>query len=676
MDTEATQNFNERNPDPEVLPPTNGSTSVEFTAHIDQSSIEPAFRLSVNADQSPIPQPQQLSADRHSSADVDTPLGKSKKKGVQGPRLRKACDACSKRKVKCDEQGPPCKACATLSIPCTFSRPSRRRGPRNRHADAIKDQLLNPTLDHHHGSGPASPTYAAQTLASLAQQPVLSADSICPPQLLERFVDDYFKYVHPLVPVPHEPSFRAGLAAREDLNNPNFLALLASMIGCLVASFPRRPRQHIQDLRMEGLFPNSNALIERCRRTAIEARGMTYLDRQQTVDDAIIAYLQGLIGAYSFNWDACRLYMGQCVTISRVVGLHRRGGPGIDVDEGLGHQQGGDAILQEMYKRVFWIVFSTVSSLQQLGVSARELSIPPPTALEPYPEFPMEIDDAYITPQGAHPMPEGEISRLAGFNANMKIYQACTGVSVMDLAYGINELFDWNRQNLTLRQSLSSVEDVLSHAPPEFSLQHKSAPLHDQRYPPPNQGYPEMFAPERESAHDRRKVQLEIQKANLHAAQLATRSFLIDKYSILFEAHYGSTRGSTDVIMENGSSDEKTSPNKDEMTGKRDILIKDLLKLLQSLDLTYLEPCGLGFTNKIRQVASTLINTPPHRKSAFHKGAEQYLMRLVDFLTNTQRVGPGVLPPPLEAGGGVDEEEEVRAKQWGELLQPMGGFGV
>ncbi|KAL8950094.1 MAG: hypothetical protein Q9222_003858, partial [Ikaeria aurantiellina] len=595
MDTDGTQSFNERNPDPEVLPPANGSTSVEFTAHIDQSSIEPAFRLPENADQSPVPQPQQLSAERHSSPDGQTLPGKNKKKGVQGPRLRKACDACSKRKVKCDEQGPPCKACATLSIPCTFARPSRRRGPRNRHADAIKDQLLNPTVHHHNGSGPASPTYAAQTLASLAQQPVLSADSICPPPLLERFVDDYFKYVHPLVPVPHEPSFRAALAAREDLNNSNFLALLASMIGCLVASFPRRPRQHIQDLRMEGLFPNSNALIERCRRTAIEARGLTYLDRQQTVDDAIIAYLQGLIGAYSFNWDACRLYMGQCVTISRVVGLHRRGGPGLEAGEG----QGGDVILQELYKRMFWITFSTVSSLQQLGVSARELSIPPPTASEPYPELPMEIDDAYITHQGTHPMPDGEVPRLAGFNANMKIYQACTGISAMDLAYDNNELFDWNRQKLTLRQSLSSVGEVLSNVPSELSYQQKATPLaQDERYPPPSQGYPEIFGPgssERESTQGRRIVQLEIQKTNLYAAQLATRSFLMDKYSILYEAQHAGTGGSTDVIMENGSSDTTPSNEKDEMTENRDILIKDLLKFLQNLDLTYLEPSGLGF---------------------------------------------------------------------------------
>lgn len=143
------------------------------------------------------------------------------------------------------------------------------------------------------GSGPSSPTYAAQTLASLAQQPVLSSDNICPAVLLDRFVDDYFKYIHPQVPIPHEPTFRQALAHRADMNDMKFLALLASMVGCLVASFPRRPKQHILELGLEGQFPNSNTLIERCRRIAIEARGLYHLDRPQTVEDAAIAYLQG-----------------------------------------------------------------------------------------------------------------------------------------------------------------------------------------------------------------------------------------------------------------------------------------------------------------------------------------------------------------------------------------------
>ena len=127
------------------------------------------------------------------------------------PRLRKACDACSLRKVKveskqwdfnprlaadtppqCDES-QPCRPCASLNLECKFERPSKRRGPPNKHAETLKRQRLDPSGQ----SGPSSPTHAAETLASFAQQQVLSIESIAHPSILYPLIDEYFSYVHP-----------------------------------------------------------------------------------------------------------------------------------------------------------------------------------------------------------------------------------------------------------------------------------------------------------------------------------------------------------------------------------------------------------------------------------------------------------------------------------------------
>ncbi|KAL9597153.1 MAG: hypothetical protein Q9219_005319 [cf. Caloplaca sp. 3 TL-2023] len=654
----APQSLSLSHTNPEVLPLPSGTTEVEPTIspQFTQDSIDPAFRLPVANDQSPGQQlrhqQQQAQGEASSPAEATEPLGKARKKAAGGPRLKKACDSCSKRKIKCDEAGPPCRRCKEVLIPCTYTRPSRRRGPRNRHADAIKEQLgIGETL-----SEQASPTYAAQTLASLAQQPILSTDSICPTVLLERFVDDYFTYIHPLVPFPHEPTFRAALAARDDMYNPTFVALLASMVGCLVTSFPRRPRVHIQDLRMEALIPNSGVLLERCRRTAVEARGMAHLDRQQTIDDAMIAYLQGLTGAYSFNWDACRLYLGQCLTISRVIGAYRQDGPGSappdkrDGDEGPASRQAEDLVLQESSRRLFWTLHGTIIAFQQLGLPSRELSMPPPTGSEPYPDLPVEIDDAYILPQGLRPVPREEVSALAGFNAIMKVYKVCIDVCAMEMAYGINELFDWTRQRRILRESINAAREVLS----KESLSSKATGHPRHNYPPPTQGYPnpnrDQIPVQTES--ERKTIQTEIQKANLVAAEIATRSYLIGKYSILSDKVHELSEGGPDGAD-------------DEMGEDRDLMIKDFTRMIRDLDLTYLEANGLGFTNKLRQVVSSLVNLPPHRKSAFHRRVEPHLLRLVDFLSELQRAGPRGM------GEGVDEEE-VRTRQWAEMLEGMG----
>jgi hypothetical protein len=273
--------------------------------------------------------------------------------------------------AQCDEAGPPCKACAALDIPCTFERPSKRRGPPNRHAEAIKKQRIDYPSIHGGFSSPTSPNNVAATLASFSSHAVLNAESICPFSTLELLVDDYFTYIHPLVPFPHEPSFRGAFKAREDLNNPPFLSLLAAMIGCLVASFPRNPRLHLKAQHREHLFPNSVSLVERCHKVAVESRGAGYLDKSLNVYDAATSYLLGLSHAYTFKWKSCRLYFGETLTILRVVGAHKGKDHlaigalpavyGADSESAFEERpQAVDYVKQEIGRRIFWIMFLAV----------------------------------------------------------------------------------------------------------------------------------------------------------------------------------------------------------------------------------------------------------------------------------------------------------------------------
>lgn len=277
---------------------------------------------------------------------------------------------------QCDESGPPCRACHALDIPCTFERPSKRRGPPNRHAEAIKKRRLDSPSGSGAFSSPTSPSNVAATLASFSSHAVLSAESICPFSTLELLVDDFFTYVHPLVPFPHEPSFRAAFKHREDLNNPSFLALLASLVGALVASFPRKPMLHLKAQHREKLFPNSISLVERCHKVAVEARGPGYLDKDLTVYDAATSYFLGLMAAYTLNWKQCRLYFGETLTIARCLGVHRIRDPTYYVLGSLPTVMGADPstpayegrmgdqidhIRQEIGRRIFWCMFVSVA---------------------------------------------------------------------------------------------------------------------------------------------------------------------------------------------------------------------------------------------------------------------------------------------------------------------------
>lgn len=303
-----------------------------------------------------------------------------------------------------------------LEIPCTYQRPTRRRGPPNRHAEAIKRKTTFLEYD----LSPPSSTNSDKSRTS-ASAP-LSAKSICPWPLLSLLVDDYFTYVHPLIPFPHEPSFRTALQGRDDVRDPKTLALLAAMIAALVASFPRKPRQHLKALRNESLFPSSISLVERCHNVAAEARGPGYLNRDTSLFDAFTSHLLALSLGYTFQLQQTKLYLSECQSILRTLGYHKaeQTAPGAkgSADGGAASQ---DFITQEMGRRAFWSYYVGARSIQQLGGSLAEFYIPPETATAPYPPLPLEVDDHCILSDRILPQPAGIVSVITGFNANVRV---------------------------------------------------------------------------------------------------------------------------------------------------------------------------------------------------------------------------------------------------------------
>ncbi|RDW68119.1 hypothetical protein BP6252_09515 [Coleophoma cylindrospora] len=616
----------------------------------------------------------------------------------KGNRLRKACDSCSIRKVKCDESGPPCRACAALDIPCTFERPSRRRGPPNRHAEAIKKRRLESPGGAF--SSPTSPSNVAATLASFSSHAVLSAESICPFSTLELLVDDFFTYIHPLAPFPHEPSFRAAFKCREDLNNPSFLALLASMVGVLVASFPRKPRLHLKAQHREMLFPTSISLVERCHKVAVEARGAGYLDKELSVYDAATSYFLGLAAAYTFNWRQCRLYFGETLNIARVIGAHKQKDPGYlavgDLPLAFGGEgqfqppsEPSDYIRQEIGRRVFWVMFVGIRSMQQLGATFGELLIPPPTPNEPYPPLPLEVDDEYIYVDHVDPQPAGTISKLTGFNLGIQIYMTQTPLATMEMAYGIDEVFDWHRQKRVLGECLGAVKRILDMAPRELMIstgsQNGNMNIPERQYFPPLPDNPGVRSnkfqyPPGDNSDARRQLQFEIQKANIYASQLGTRSYIVEKYWSLNDAYNqmkaaqgGLSGQNSPGLMASGLDGmlpKNGNGNFDQVESlvmnERENIVKDLLRVLGSISQVNMEPNGGSFINKIRQIASTLIDTPQNRKGPLALKAEEYLGRFLDVLMKLERITPGASRSESgEHGGEVDEEEELR--DWADL---------
>lgn len=339
------------------------------------------------------------------------------------------------------------------------------------------------------------------------------------------------------------------------------------------------------------------------------------------------------------------------------------------------------------------------------------------------------MDDEYILPHQILVQPEGTVSLLHGFNQGIKIYMTMNGLVSVELSYGITSL-PWSDQKNMLEDCLQAAKQVMDGLARELAVDMSPAhgmgpsaaggldsfpvPLRDPFEDTPGYQYQPPAFPASQPSNDirhvlgsqpmrRRMLQYEVQKANIYASQLATRSYYVERYFNLRDAHREHSRNQAAqaaYAAEAGGVNDGTFGAADDsskavaaaavqaaaeqsdhvdavMAAERELIVHNLVAVLASIPQRSLEPNGASVINKIRQVASTLLNDPPERKGPLAMKADDYLSGFVNILMRLENMGPGTTPTPggfgnLGAGGGgsmtsQDEDEELR--NWADLRE-------
>lgn len=258
---------------------------------------------------------------------------------------------------------------------------------------------------------------------------------------------------------------------------------------------------------------------------------------------------------------------------------------------------------------------------------------------------------------------------MTGFRIAADIYMTMNGIVSVEMSYGLESL-KWSGQRQMMKEGLLAAKAVLDQLPVELQLlsggdQDASAPFDDPNleYVPP--GYNAQFPHDvrqiiKSQPARRRLLQLEIQKANIFCSQLATRSFFVELYFTrrnLFDPD-------VQLLASGGEGGEENEEAREEenvrvlMTQERDAIVEDLLVVLGAINQRSLEPNGNSLVTKIRQVASTLLQSAPGRDplSERHKEA---LSGLLSVLTRLEKTGTTMVGTSSEAMTDKDEEEEL-----------------
>jgi hypothetical protein len=351
--------------------------------------------------------------------------------------------------------------------------------------------------------------------------------------------------------------------------------------------------------------------------------------------------------------------------------------------------------------------------MTQLGVTVFEIPFPGATKTNPYPDLPLEIDDEHITADQIYEQPQGTLSLMAGFNKGAAVYDTMGPVASVEFAQGIQQL-PWREQKKLLDSCLQAAKDVTLNMPAELFLDLDSQGLAGAEaapaamalgqteyfddlpgykyYPPGTDSIPDNDLrlvlegqPER-----RRRVQFDIQKANIYVSQLATRSYYVELYFNLRDAAraksghgLSSNGGSADAESahaESALAEAALAAAEDEdgidskMEGERERIVQSLMLMLGAIPQRNMEPNGSALVNKIRQVASTLVRDPSERKGPLALRADQYLKRFVEFLMQMER-SAGAAAAGID-GPAPDVAEEEGLRIWADLREEQQKFAL
>ncbi|KAJ2896394.1 hypothetical protein MKZ38_005578 [Zalerion maritima] len=142
--------------------------------------------------------------------------------------VKRACDACHRRKVKCDGVNP-CRNCSSAQLSCTYNAIPQKKGPKGSRAKVISElretqrQTSLSAKIHHSLMNPGQEGALSQTMSLKGTPGLLAMDTI------KAAIDFYFDYLYPIAPILHRQRVLNQATYMEQNQSMDTYCLLSSL---------------------------------------------------------------------------------------------------------------------------------------------------------------------------------------------------------------------------------------------------------------------------------------------------------------------------------------------------------------------------------------------------------------------------------------------------------------
>ncbi|WWC65478.1 uncharacterized protein I303_108096 [Kwoniella dejecticola CBS 10117] len=218
---------------------------------------------------------------------------------------------------------------------------------------------------------------------------------------ITHFIALFLKYLYPLLPLIHKPTFSEQLATRRDLIDTDFRALLLSIVAYVISQLPTSRLVNDQ-FDIEGL----KRLQRRCHRTCKALQRTYYGPTNSTQISTIIFDTFYLLSIGLGHTAGARL--GQAIQLAYSMGMH---------SDAKTEALGLDPIEVQLRRRVFWQLYAADKTR---AISGLPMMI---NDFQGVCSLPEPVDDEFITSQGSFAQPLSRPSPIAGFVACSKLFR-------------------------------------------------------------------------------------------------------------------------------------------------------------------------------------------------------------------------------------------------------------